>query len=148
VRNAKIFAGVIIFIVGLIYVDLSMRARTAYYEGEKYIEWHKDPSKKKAHFEGLYAKEMSELDRKLADGDLSKAEHSQMAELEKFRRDEAIAESSLKYAYHWYKTAVELFSPPESRWVKFSREKMTQTKELWKQELDSKKIPYEEYMLE
>ena len=69
-------------------------------------------------------------------------------ELERFRRDEAVAESSVKYAYHWYKTAVELFSPPESRWVRLSREKMALTKDLWKQELDRRKIPYEEYMLE
>ena len=57
-------------------------------------------------------------------------------------------ESSLKYAYVWFQTAVELFSPPESRWVALSREKMVLAKELWKKELDAKKIPYQDYMLE
>ncbi len=57
-------------------------------------------------------------------------------------------ESSLKYAYVWFQTAVELFSPPESRWVVLSRQKMAVAKELWKKELAAKKIPYQDYMLE
>ena len=144
----KLVAGVVLFILGSVYLDVTLRARTAYYEGEKYVQWHNDPSKKKAYSDALYEKEKADLDRKLAQGALTKPEYSQRVVLEKFRRDEAIAESSLKYAYHWYKTAVELFSPPESRWVRLSREKMAQTKELWKKELEAQKIPYEEYMLE
>ena len=57
-------------------------------------------------------------------------------------------ESSLKYAYQWYKDTYELFSPPESKWVKFAREKAPQALELWKQELREKKIPFEDYMFE
>ena len=68
--------------------------------------------------------------------------------LERFRADESVSESSLKYAYHWYKTAVDLFSPPESRWIRLSRRKMDEAKELWKAELRAKKIQFEEYMLE
>ena len=45
-------------------------------------------------------------------------------------------------------TAVELFSPPNSKWVKLSSEKMPLAKEKWKQELIRKKIPFEDYMLE
>jgi hypothetical protein len=57
-------------------------------------------------------------------------------------------ESSLKYAYVWFQTAVELFSPPESRWVIRSRKRMAVVKGLWKKELDAKRISYQDYMLE
>ena len=129
-------------------VDLLLRARSAYLEGEKYMEWHRHPEAKKAFYEERFRKESERLDREKTAGDLTETEFGQRLELARFRRDEAVAESSLKYAYHWYKTAVELFSPPESRWVRISREKMNETKELWKRELDSENIPYEEYMLE
>ena len=68
--------------------------------------------------------------------------------LARFDRDERMKESSLKYAYVWFQTACELFTPPESRWVVLSRQKMAETKELWKKELQAKKIPYQDYMLE
>ena len=47
-----------------------------------------------------------------------------------------------------FQTAVELFTPPESRWVVMSRAQMPRVKELWKKELDAKHIPYKDYMLE
>ncbi|MFH2202383.1 MAG: hypothetical protein ABIJ96_04670 [Elusimicrobiota bacterium] len=147
-RNVKIAAAVGLIVLGLVYVDLVLRARSAYLEGEKYAAWHRQPEMKKAHFEALFRREKEQLEAERAAGKLTEAELQQKLELEKFRRDEAVAESSLKYAYHWYKTAVELFSPPESRWIRLSREKMTATKALWKAELDLKKIPYEDYMLE
>ena len=39
---------------------------------------------------------------------MTKEELAQRLALAKFSRDEAVAESSLKYAYVWYQTAVEL----------------------------------------
>jgi hypothetical protein len=137
-----------VFVLAAVYVDLMLRARTAYYEGEKYLSWHADPGKKKDYFQKQFEKAVVELDREKNSGRMDDTEYRQRVALEEFRRDEAVAESSLKYAYHWYKTAVDLFSPPESRWVKLSREKMRSTKALWKAELDAAKIPYEEYMLE
>ncbi len=148
VRFAKTAAAVFLIVLGLVYVDLHLRARGAYLEGEKYSEWHRSPEKKKAHFDAMLRKEKRVLDAERDAGRLAEVEYKQKLELEEFRRDDAIAESSLKYAYHWYKTAVELVSPPESRWVRLSREKMATTKTLWKAELDAKKIPYKEYMLE
>ena len=68
--------------------------------------------------------------------------------LARFQRDERMKESSLKYAYVWYKTATDLFTPPESKWVKLCRAKAPVAKELWKKELAAQKIPYEEYMLD
>jgi hypothetical protein len=69
-------------------------------------------------------------------------------ELLDFSKGRKLRESSVKYAYIWYQTVVELFSPPESKWVRLARQKMPEAKELWKKELTAKKIPFEEYMLE
>lgn len=137
-----------VFVFAAVYADLVFRARTAFYEGEKFMAWHADPAAKKAHFQSLFESAVDGLNRDKGKGRMDETEYSQRVSLEEFRRDEAVAESSLKYAYHWYKTAVDLFSPPESRWVRLSREKMAVAKEMWKDELDAAKIPYEEYMLE
>ncbi len=65
-----------------------------------------------------------------------------------FDRDYALSESSLKYAYQWYKDTYELFSPPQSKWVKMARVKAPEALELWKQELRDQKIPFEDTMFE
>lgn len=137
----------VVSLYGLVYADVSLRARSAYLEGEKYMEWHRDPALKKAFYDAEFAEEKAALESERGKG-MPEAEYRQRLALEEFRRDEAVAESSLKYAYHWYKTAVDLFSPPETRWVRLSREKMAHAKELWKAELAREKIPYEDYMLE
>lgn len=147
-RYAKIVGSVGFILFAFVYIDLNLRARHAYQEGEKYAEWHRTPAKKKAFFDSRFEVEKGELEASQASGGLTPTEFAQKLELAQFRRDESIAESSLKYSYHWYKTAIELFSPPESRWVRMSRDRMPIVKELWKGELDAKKIPYEEYMLE
>ncbi len=136
------------FIYGLAYVDLTLRARSAYLEGEKYMAWASDPKSKAAFFDAELAKRTGELKSEYERGRVSKEELAQRLALAKFSRDEAVAESSLKYAYVWYQTAVELFSPPESRWVVLSRKKMPEAKALWKAELRAKKIPFEDYMLD
>jgi len=138
----------LVFVFGAVYIDLVLRARTAFYEGEKFLAWHANPADKKAHFQARYTIAVAELNRDLKAGRMDETEFKQRTSLEEFRRDEAVAESSLKYAYHWFKTAVDLFSPPDSKWVRLSREKMASTKTMWKAELDAAKIPYEEYMLE
>jgi hypothetical protein len=57
-------------------------------------------------------------------------------------------ESAVKYAYQWYKDTYELFSPPESRWVRRARFLAPAAKERWRDELRAKNIPFEEYMLD
>ncbi|TBR25055.1 hypothetical protein EPO15_02840 [bacterium] len=131
-----------------VYADLWLRARTATTTGDRYMAWVKDPAAKKAYFDAELAKEKAALDAELAAGRMGAPEHSQRVALAEFRRDEAVAESSLKLAYHWYKTSVELFSPPETKYVRLARERMAEAKRRWKLELDAAKVPYEEYMLE
>jgi hypothetical protein len=140
--------GVLAAVYVLVYGDLVFRARSAYLEGEKYMRWQERPEEKKSFYEAQFSREKTALDKEKAEGRLSENEYAQRLELERFRADEAVAESSLKYAYHWYKTSVELFSPPDSRWVKLSRRRMGEAKELWKAELRAKKVPFEDYMLE
>ncbi|MBI5597571.1 MAG: hypothetical protein HY928_15885 [Elusimicrobia bacterium] len=135
-------------LVCAVYADLWLRARTACLTGDRYMAWNSDSAAKKAWFDARLSAEKSALDEDLAAGRMDKAEHAERAALAEFRRDEAVAESSLKYAYHWYKTAVELFSPPETKYVRLSRQRMAEAKRLWKLELDAAKIPYEDYMLQ
>ena len=112
------------------------------------MEWSRRPELKKAHFDAELAAREAELSRELAKGRLERGAYERKTALARFERDQAVAESSLKYAFVWYQTAAELFTPPESRWTVRAREKMGQARELWKKELDAQKVPYQDYMLE
>lgn len=150
-RWQRITATVIATIIAvyvIIYIDVVLRARSAYLEGEKYWRWHENPALKEAYFKDKLEKEKSELKKKLDSGKITEKEYNVQLEVIEFNNKRQLEESSIKYAYIWYQTAVELFSPPESKWVKLAREKMPKAKELWRQELIKKKIPFEEYMLE
>lgn len=147
-RSALIAAALVAAVYAMARVDLVLRARSAYLEGEKWSEWSRKPELKKAHFDAELAAREGELSRELAKGRLDRAAYERKAGLARFERDQAVAESSLKYAYVWYQTAAELFSPPENRWSVLARAKMAETRVLWKKELDARKIPYQDYMLE
>ncbi|MBI5242004.1 MAG: hypothetical protein HY926_16140 [Elusimicrobia bacterium] len=135
-------------VAGMVYADLWLRARSAYLEGEKYLEWDRRPELKVAHLDRQLAEKAARQRAERAAGRFAPEELEQRLALARFERDEAMKESSLKYACVWFQTAVELFSPPESRWVVLSRRRMAEAKELWKKELAAKKIPYQDYMLE
>jgi len=141
-------AGLLVFVYAAACVDVVLRARSAYNEGEKWLLWNEHPDLKKAHFDAELAERQAKLEKDRDAGRLSPAEFDKKLGLARFERDQQVAESSLKYAYVWFQTAAELFTPPESRWTAMSREKMKTTRELWKKELDAKKIPYQDYMLE
>src|SRR6185436_11662090 len=148
VRNAGLALGGIAAIYAMIYADVLLRAREAYLEGEKYMRWHEDPKLKELELTAKFEKEKAELDAKLAKSKLTQDEYDRQLEIAAFDRDRWMEESSVKYAYVWYQTAYELFSPPESKWVRLSREKAPLAKEKWKMELRAKNIPFEDYMLE
>ena len=147
-RGLLTAAGLLAFVYAAACVDVVLRARSAYLEGEKYLSWNEHPELKKAHFDAALDARLKSLEADRAAGRISPAELERKSALARFERDQAMAESSLKYAYVWFQTAAELFTPPESRWVVMSREKMKTTRELWKKELDAQKIPYQDYMLE
>ncbi len=148
VKNALWIASTIAILYGMVYVDVILRARESYMEGEKYWRWSEHPEEKSAALEQEFNKEKAGLDEKLAKNKLTKDEYDRRLEIAQFDRDRSLDESSIKYAYVWYKTAYELFSPPESKWVRLSREKAPLAKEKWREELRARKIPFEEYMLD
>jgi hypothetical protein len=148
VRVAALAALCVGLVYALIYIDVILRARSACLQGEKYWSWHENPRMKEQELAARFAKDKAALDARHVARKVSDDEYARQIEILKFNLDREREESSIKYAYIWYQTAVELFSPPESKWVKLSREKMPRAKELWKMELKSKNIPFEDYMLE
>lgn len=148
VRNALLVAGTAAVAYGMIYVDVVARAREAFREGEKYSRWNERPEEKARFYEQKFMKEKAALDKRREKGKISAEDYDQDLEVLAFDRDQAAAESSLKYAYQWYKDTYELFSPPESRWVRRARYLAPAAKQKWREELRAKGIPFEEYMLD
>lgn len=148
VQNVLVTAGTVLILYGMVCIDVVSRAKESYLEGEKYMRWHENPSEKKAELDAKFEKEKAGIDENLADNAIDQDEYDRQLEILEFDRERNMEESSIKYAYVWYQTVYELFSPPESRWVKASRKKAAVAKEMWKKELRSKNIPFEEYMLE
>ena len=143
-RISLLVAGTIAAVYAMIYVDVVMRAREAFNEGEKYWSWHENPAQKKMVLEQELEQELARLKKEHSRGTIDTPAYDQKVKLARFTFTEKLNEISIKYAYVWYQTAVELFSPPESRWVRQSRIKMKQAKELWKEELRSNNIPFED----
>ena len=137
-----------VIVYALIYIDVVLRARSAYLEGEKYWYWYEHPEAKKEALDNEFDKNKKVLEQKLAKKKISQNDYEKELDVLNFTHEQKLKESSIKYAYIWYQTVVELFSPPDSKWVKMAREKMPKAKELWKKELIEKKIPFEDYMLE
>ncbi|OGR83856.1 MAG: hypothetical protein A2636_06740 [Elusimicrobia bacterium RIFCSPHIGHO2_01_FULL_64_10] len=148
VRNLLWTAGTVLVLYAMVAADVVLRAREAYREGEKYMRWHEHPDQKESELRKEFERGKSALDRKLAAGKIPKERYDRELEILKFDLDRRREESAVKYAYVWYQTAYELFSPPESRWVKLSRAKAPAAKEKWKEELRSQNIRFEDYMLE
>ncbi len=147
----RTFGFVLIGIAGvyaLIYHDVLSRSKASYLEAEKYMEWDRNPEKKKEYFDRQFEKEKAGLDSDLHNKKISPEEFKEKLEVFEFDRNFWRDESSLKYAYQWYKDTYELFSPPESKWVKLARIKAPEALNLWKQELREKKIPFQDTMVE
>ncbi|OGR85706.1 MAG: hypothetical protein A2901_05790 [Elusimicrobia bacterium RIFCSPLOWO2_01_FULL_54_10] len=147
-KTAGLVLAVIAALYTLVYADVVLRAREAFLQGEKYMAWHETPSLKTQSLNSKFEDEKDALDKKLAKGRIAREEFDRKLEIAAFDRDRMMEESSIKYAYVWYQTAYELFSPPESKWVRLSREKAPLAREKWKEELRSQKIPFEDYMLD
>ncbi|MCB4756851.1 MAG: hypothetical protein LHV69_07465 [Elusimicrobia bacterium] len=135
-------------VYALIYMDVVLRAKEAYQEAEKYMAWNQNPALKKDYFEKKFADDKAKLDRLLEKKKIKPEEYQEREETLDFDKQFMLNESSLKYAYQWYKDTYELFSPPESKWVRWAREKAPKTLALWKEELRAKNIPFEDYMFE
>jgi hypothetical protein len=133
-------------VYGLALGDVVLRGRSAYLEGEKWLEWSRKPELKKAHFDGLLAAREKELEAERPK--LSAEAYEKKRALARFERDQSVAESSLKYAFVWYRTCVELFTPPETRWTRAARARMAETRELWRRELEARGVKVADHMLQ
>jgi hypothetical protein len=147
-KNTLLVAGAVGLMYAMVYVDVVMRAKEAYLEGEKYLAWSDHPEQRTQFLDAQLVTQKADLEKRQAGGKISKDQYEREVELAQFDHDQQIKESTLKYAYVWYQTAVELFSPPNSKWVQLAREKMPVAKERWKAELRAKKIPFEDYMID
>jgi hypothetical protein len=147
-RVALWILGTVAVTYGMIYVDVVQRAKESYQEGEKYWNWTDHPEERAQFLNAKFDKDKAELDQQMAKGKLTQDDYSRQLELLQFDHEQALKESTIKYAYVWYQTTVDLFSPPESKWVKLAREKMPLAKERWKAELRAKHIPFEDYMID
>lgn len=141
-------SGTVVIMYGMVYRDVVSRAKSAYLEGEKYWNWTDHPEQHTQYLEAQLATGKTELQNKLAQGKLTKEEFDRESELLEFDHQQQLKESTIKYAYIWYQTASDLFSPPNSKWVQLARQKMPLAKERWKAELKAKKIPFEDYMID
>lgn len=147
-KNTILVIITIIIVYVMICIDVIMRARHAYLEGEKYWRWHFKPQLKIDYLNKHFDNEIKKLKKQLDKNKISKEEYERHLEILQFDKERQLEESSIKYAYVWYQTAVELFQPPRSKWIKLSEQKMKQAKQLWKDELTKQGIQYEDYMLE
>jgi hypothetical protein len=147
-QNLLWILGTIAIMYGMIYADVVSRAKEAYQEGEKYSYWADHPDVRVKVLDDKMAADKAALDADFSKGKMPKDDYDRNVELLQFDHDQALKESSIKYAYVWYQTAVELFSPPNSKWVQRSREKMPVAKERWKAELRAQHIPFEDYMID
>ena len=112
------------------------------------MAWSRDPALKQAALDAELEVKIKRLREQASRERWAAEQLDQRLFLARFERDERMKESALKYSYVWYQTAVELFTPPESKWVALCRGRAAEVKRLWKQELDAQKIPYQDYMLE
>lgn len=147
-QNSAILLLGVLGVYALIYRDVVARAHESFNQAERYMQWAKEPAAKHKHFEGVFSAGRVDIEQQLASKKISDKEFRRRLDALEFDRDFALSESSLKYAYQWYKDTYELFSPPESRWVKESRARAPQALDLWKQELRSQNIPFEDTMFE
>jgi hypothetical protein len=141
-------AGTLAAMYAMVYVDVVWRAKEAYLEGEKYWNWTEHPEQRVDYLKNQFAADKNTLEEKRAKSALSKDDFERELQLLEFDHQQQLKESTIKYAYVWYQTAVDLFSPPNSKWVQLAREKMPLAKERWKAELREKKIPFEDYMID
>jgi hypothetical protein len=132
----------------MIYVDVVLRAKEAFQEGEQYWRWSEHPEERRQHLEERRRRQIELVTKELGSGKMASEEAARQREIIDFDFEQALKESPIKYAYISYQTAVELFSPPESSWVRRAREKMPLAKERWKAELRARQIPFEDYMID
>jgi len=124
-RDILITTGLIILTLFIAFFmarcEVSRRAKTEFNEGEMYLSFYRNPDLKKQHFD-------EQLRKKL----INEQEYEMLME-----------DNALKNAYVQYQTVVDLFTPPESTWVKKSRERLKEITPLYNAWVESLKAEIE-----
>jgi len=128
-----------IFFLAAAYLDLTLRARNAYLEGEKYMAWAKDPALKERAVENIFSARLETLERGRTGNSAPAEDIEDEKELLTAEKNFKKGESAAKYAYIWYRTAAEDFSPPATRWTVLARRKAPEALALWEAESGSGK---------
>lgn len=112
-KNTLITIGLIILTLIIAYFmarfEVIKRAKREYLEGEKFLSFYKNPDLKKQYY-----------DEKLRKKEIAEPEYEMLME-----------DNDLKNAYVQYQTVVDLFTPPESKWVKLSRQRLEEITPLY-----------------
>lgn len=120
-NNNLIIAGLVIASLIIAFFmarfEVERRAKREYLEGEKYLSFYKTPDLKKQYY-----------DEQLRKKAITEPEYEMLME-----------DSDLKNAYVQYQTVVDLFTPPESKWVKLSRERLNEITPVYNAWVDSLK---------
>ena len=107
-NDALIIAGLVVLTLVIAYLmarfEVVRRAQREYNEGEKFLNFQRNPDAKKQYY-----------DEKLRKKEITDIEYEMLME-----------DNALKNAYVQYNTVVDLFTPPESEWVKKSRQRLTE----------------------
>ena len=105
-KNILIISGLVVITLIIAFMmarfEVVKRAKSEFPQGEMYLDFYRNPDKKKLHY-----------DEKLKKKEITDTQYQMLIE-----------DNALKNAYVQYQTVVDLFTPPESKWVKKSREKL------------------------
>jgi len=118
-------AGVWLFVNAASYVDVTLRARSAYLEGIKYLKWHSDPGVKKKALDLWIERAESKIP--------SSDEKDLLRESLKTQYEIKMKDNDAKNAYYWFKTVIETFQPPRSVYVKRAEKQIIIAEKLWKE---------------
>src|SRR6266850_1543404 len=101
-KRAGLVIGTAVIMYGMVYADVVWRAKEAYQEGEKYWRWAEHPEEREQFLNAKRTADKAKLDERLSKGALSKDDYDHAMELLQFEYEQAMKESSIKYAYVWY----------------------------------------------
>jgi len=123
-----------LFFIAAARLDLALRTRSAYLEGEKYAAWAGDTAMKVRAIDTEFAPRLKALENDLAAGRLDKSDFDDKTNLLLAEKKFRTGESAAKYAYIWYRTAAEDFSPPVTRHTLLARRKLPAALAAWEKE--------------
>jgi hypothetical protein len=120
-KNTMIIIGLVVATLIIAFImarcEVVRRAEREYKEGEKFYSFYKTPDLKRQYY-----------DDQLRKKSISEAEYEMLME-----------DNALKNAYVQYQTVVDLFTPPESKWVKMSRDRLNEITPLYNAWVESLK---------